>query len=307
MKELVIKILNKFKSFFLEELLLDNEYIKIQNGLILENLIKTKKIVCIEEAEFKVFSQFGEDGIIAYLIDKLEIKNKVFIEFGVEDYSESNTRFLMINKNWTGVIIDGNKKNIEYIKKTYYFWKYKLTAINKFITANNINDLLVSNLPNKNKHVGLLSIDIDGNDFWVLKAISDITADVLILEYNSLFGFKHTITVPYQDNFYRYDHSDTGSYFGASLLALIDLADQKGYKFVGTGSSGVNAFFVNKIHQNKVDVKINYNKAKFRFPTRSKQRSLLSREICLKDIENLKVLDLNSNEIVRIKELNLED
>ena len=86
-------------------------------GKFLSKDYKNKKIDSIEETEFKVFSQFGEDGIIQYLIQNLDIKEKTFCEFGVEDYRESNTRFLLMNNYWTGLVLDGSKSNINKIKK----------------------------------------------------------------------------------------------------------------------------------------------------------------------------------------------
>ena len=81
--------------------------------LVREN--KNEIFLNIQDAEFRVFSQWGEDGIIQYLINKLPIKNKVFIEFGVEDYTEANTRFLLENDNWSGLVMDGSTININKI------------------------------------------------------------------------------------------------------------------------------------------------------------------------------------------------
>ena len=71
----------------------------------------------INNYEFKVFSQWGEDGIIEYLVSNIKIENKTFIEFGVENYEESNTKFLLLNRYWKGLIIDSSPENIDYIKK----------------------------------------------------------------------------------------------------------------------------------------------------------------------------------------------
>ena len=73
------------------------------------NILDSKDL---NDYEFKVSSQWGEDGIIQHLINKIEIKNKVFFEFGVENYTESNTRFLLHNNNWKGLVIDGSVENI---------------------------------------------------------------------------------------------------------------------------------------------------------------------------------------------------
>lgn len=130
-KLLYKKIYNKLNYDVQKALLL--------NGKILSELNNNKqKIKSLDEVEFQVFSQRGEDGIIQYIINKIEIPNKIFIEFGVETYNESNTRFLLMNNNWSGLVIDGDFKNIKYIKEDFIYWKYDITAIQSFITRDNI-------------------------------------------------------------------------------------------------------------------------------------------------------------------------
>src|SRR5688572_5152319 len=127
----------------------------------------------LHDVEFQVFSQWGDDGIIQYLINKIEITNKIFVEFGVENYRESNTRFLLINNNWSGLVIDGSKDNIDYIKKDTVTWAYDLHSKCSFITKENINQIISGFLEKGyEKEIGILSIDIDGNDYWIWKEIS---------------------------------------------------------------------------------------------------------------------------------------
>src|SRR5258708_1454447 len=123
----------------------------------------------IRDAEFRVFSQFGEDGIIQYLIHHVPIKNDTFIEFGVEDYDEANTRFLLVNNNWRGLILDQNPTLAENLRKDSIFWRHDLTAVSSFISAENIDRLIEG--AGFSGDVGLLSIDVDGNDYWVWRAI----------------------------------------------------------------------------------------------------------------------------------------
>jgi hypothetical protein len=196
------------------------------------------------DAEFQVFSQWGEDGIIQYLISRIQIPNKIFIEFGVDDYRECNTRFLLMNNNWSGLAMDGDAPNIERIRSMPFYWRHDLNAKCAFITAENINSLIQET--GIHGDIGLLSIDIDGNDYWVLKAISEriISPRILIVEYNSVFGKEHAITIPYSADFQRTKAHFSNLYFGASLKAFCQLAEVKGYKFVGSNSAGTNAFFV---------------------------------------------------------------
>ncbi|HUR12751.1 MAG TPA: hypothetical protein VM012_15350 [Flavitalea sp.] len=198
----------------------------------------------LSEVEFQVFSQWGDDGIIQYLVNKIDIPNKTFIEFGVEDYTESNTRFLLINNNWTGYVLDGSPENAEYIKNDSVSWRYELHSAGAFITRENINELIGK--VNFEKEVGLLSIDIDGNDYWVWKEINGINPVIVIAEYNSVFGKNTKWTVPYDASFVRRDKHVSNLYYGASLDAFIALGKEKGYHFIGCNSKGNNAYFIRK-------------------------------------------------------------
>jgi hypothetical protein len=216
---------------------------KLLLGRMLANQLKLKNdIENIQDAEFKVYSQWGDDGIIQYLVHKLDIKKRVFIEFGVENYIESNTRFLLMNDNWSGLVMDASEENINYIKNDEIYWKYDLTAKCAFIDVENINSLIAG--AGFSGEVGILSIDIDGNDYWIWKAVNLVSPIIVIVEYNSVFGNKRSITVPYNKHFSRTKEHHSNLYFGASLPALCHLAKAKGYSFVGSDSRGVNAYFV---------------------------------------------------------------
>ena len=121
-------------------------------------------------------------------------------------------------------------------------WRHDITAVAAFITRDNINGLLTDN--GFAGDIGLLSIDIDGNDYWVMEAIDVVSPCILICEYNAVLGDRHAITVPYQADFDRLRAHHSGQYFGASITAIRALAARKGYSFAGTCSNGVNAFFV---------------------------------------------------------------
>ncbi len=190
---------------------------------------------------FKVFSQFDEDGIIQYLINHVPIQNKTFIEFGVENYEESNTRFLLLNNHWQGMVLDACASDIHYIQQDPIYWQYDLQAQRAWITRENINDLLGG--AGFGTDVGLVSIDIDGNDYWIWDAIHSVSPRIVVIEYNSLFGLR-PIAVPYKENFNRTDAHYTNLYYGASLGALEYLAQRKGYLLLGSNIWGHNAFFV---------------------------------------------------------------
>ena len=203
---------------------------------------KKEMINELSEVEFQVFSQWGDDGIIQYLINKLDIPNKTFIEFGVENYTESNTRFLILNNNWTGLVLDASPENIRYIKNDPVSWACELYAKCSFITKENINQIIIDS--GFEKEVGLLSIDIDGNDYWIWKEINCISPIIVIVEYNSLFGVNKNYSVPYDPLFVRGEKHPSNLYYGASLGAFVSLAKDKGYSFIGCNSKGNNAYFV---------------------------------------------------------------
>lgn len=192
--------------------------------------------------EFRVFSQWGEDGIIQWLIRNLDIKYRSFIEFGVQDYTESNTRFLLMHDNWEGLIIDGGKENIDYIKQDEIYWRYSLKAVHAFITAENIDQIFVEH--GFQGPIGILSIDIDGNDYWVWKAIQSVQPDIVVCEYNHRFGKEKALTIPYDAAFVREKAHHSCVYYGASIQAFVHLAEKKGYSLVAGNSNGNNIFFV---------------------------------------------------------------
>lgn len=203
---------------------------------------KINVISNLAEVEFRAFSQWGEDGIIDWLIEKLPGIPETFVEFGVENYRESNTRMLLWLRNWRGLVIDGSKDNIADVKRQDVSWKFDLSSICAFIDKDNINALI--SMAEFRDEIGLLSVDIDGNDYWVWKGIEVINPVIVVCEYNAVFGDLHKITIPYQADFQRTEAHFSNLYFGASLPALIDLGVTKGYAFVGTNSNGCNAFFV---------------------------------------------------------------
>ncbi len=183
-------------------------------------------IIDLTQYEKKVYSQNGEDGIIKKIFETVGAKSRYFVEFGVQNGQECNTRYLREKFGWTGLMMDCDFQN---------------SVINlqkERITAENINDLF------HKYHVpyefDLLSIDIDSNDFYVWKAITDFSPRVVVIEYNS----SHS---PSEDKIIMYDPNqvwDGTNYYGASLLALYKLARSKGYSLIYSDNLAVNAFFV---------------------------------------------------------------
>jgi hypothetical protein len=212
-------------------------------GAVLSRLVRSRSsIAALSEVEFRVYSQFGDDGIIQWLTGKLPALPRRFIEFGVEDYTEANTRFLMVNDHWEGLVLDGAARNMRRLRNRKWFWRHALTATHAFLTRENVDGILASWAGEQ--PVGLLHIDVDGNDYWLWEAIHCIEPGIVIMEYNGVFGSERAITIPYQADFNRRAAHHSGQYAGASLGALAYLADRKGYALVGTNSAGNNAYFV---------------------------------------------------------------
>lgn len=259
----------------------------------------------LSEVEFKVFSQNGEDGVIQYLINKIPIKNDVFIEFGIQDYSESNTRFLLVNNRWSGLVIDCDKAAIARLEKDPIVARYDINTVCTFITKDNINQIIEGE--GIGGEIGLLSIDVDGNDYWVWKAIDVVSPVIVICEYNSIFGPDCPVTIPYEPSFKGLGAHYSHSYFGASLPALCRLAEAKGYDFVGSDSSGTNAFFVRKDSIGSLKpltAKEGYVKIKRRRAQDQSGRPLnISGENSLKLIGDLPVYDVDAMKVYPIKRL----
>jgi hypothetical protein len=279
------------------------ERILLNQGKILGKLNANVRFNKLSDYEFKIFSQWGEDGIIDFLIREIPIDNKTFIEFGVEDFSESNCRFLLMNSDWSGFVIDASITNIEKLKNSYYFWKYNLRALRAFIDKDNVNELLKKS--NFDKDLGILSIDIDGNDYHVLNNINYFNPRIIICEFNPIFGKNQKITVPYDPKFHRTKKHYSNLYWGTSIMALICLLDKRGYTLIGTGMLGCNAYFVKNSYltehlkilaKNPFHYNFNFRESR----DRNGNLNFLTNVERIKEIKDTEVLNLDTNTIEKI-------
>ena len=193
----------------------------------------------LNKAEYQVFSQNGEDGIINEIFNRIGPTNKYFIEFGVENGLECNSTNLLY-QNWQGLWIEGSGTFANETKTRFadIINEGRLKVTEAFINAENIQSLFKD--AGAPAEPDLLSIDIDYNDYYVWKAITDYKPRVVAIEYNSVFRPDTHFVVPYNPT----RTWDKTSYFGASLLALQQLGEEKGYSLVGCSFTGSNAFFV---------------------------------------------------------------
>jgi len=289
----------------------------LREGVVDAKILAAKSIIrqlnadatvrALGETEFRVFSQFGEDGIIQYLIRRANIPPRLttFVEFGVEDYGEANTRFLLLNDNWRGLIMDGSGQSMAAVRAWPLFWKYDLTAKQGFVERDNIDDLMTT--AGFAGEIGLLSIDIDGNDYWIWERISAVSPIIVIVEYNSLFGASRAVCVPYDPSFDHRRAHYSQLYWGCSLRALELLAQRKGYALVGSNSAGVNAFFVKHGHLNgqpMVTAAQAHRDSRYRVSRdRTGQLNFLAGRSRLEEIADMPLFDIERNETVKVGDL----
>jgi len=265
----------------------------------------------INEAEEKIFSQNGEDGIIDYFLEILNISDPKFIEIGVENYIEANTRLLYHIRNSQGLIVD-QSIDINKLTKNLDLWKGRIKVLKKSVSPENINKII--NYEQFNKNLDLFSIDIDGLDFWVIKELPANFAKICIAEYNPLFGSEIEITVPNIENFDRTSYHYSNLCWGVSLKGLISVMKKKNFTFLGTNNLKNNAFFINKdfeqlfkqvIPDGNLELE-KYTDHKFK-ESRDKKGNLnyLSRKDQLKEIEDCQVVNINKSltEKVKLSEL----
>lgn len=252
---------------------IDNLERNFQNILWLNNLSvsdKYKQRDLFKKHEYKVFSQHGEDGILLYIFDKVGTTNKVVVEIGIEDGKECNSANLIINFGWKGLLIEGNKSFAcsaeQYFSSINETHPNKVKIISSFVTRENINSIFDEN--DLYKEIDLLSIDIDGNDYWIWDAIERIEPRVVIIEYNSIFGTSASRTVKYNPIFKSLKEHSSGWYYGASISALNKLAKRKGYTLVACDSSGVNAFFIKNEVMNSIFKELTVDEAFYDQETR---------------------------------------
>jgi hypothetical protein len=195
------------------------------------------------ETGFRVFSQFEEDGKLLFIFSLIGMDNKIFVEIGSDDGINSNSSNLFFNFGWHGLFIDGNSNAIRRGRKFYsrypHPWSFPPYFSCSMVKRENINEIITSS--GISGEIGLLSIDIDGNDYWIWDAITVINPRVVLIETHNEFGMEN-IVVPYDPSyFYPGKHP---VYHGASPVAMAKLAKQKGYRLVGANDLGFNFFFV---------------------------------------------------------------
>jgi len=188
---------------------------------------------------YRVYSQTDEDGILREIFRRIGEGNRLFLEIGAGDGLENNTLFLLV-QGWRGAWIEGSARKAQAAQKTFAaeIAEGRLRVEEHFLTAANV-DKIVGKFAPANE-IDLLSIDLDGNDYYILDAIRSVAPRVIVAEYNAKFPADVVWIMEYNEA-HRWDSTD---YFGASLKALEGLLAVRGYVLVGCNIVGMNAFFV---------------------------------------------------------------
>jgi hypothetical protein len=201
----------------------------------------------LRRAELKVTSENGEDGILLHILSHVGVTDRRVVELGVGDITKCNSTNLALAFGWSGLLLDGSDMLVEAAER-FYAGRLpgggSVRAVRSWLTPENIDSVLAQN--GFEGEIDLLSVDIDGNDYWIWKAIKVIDARVVVVEYNASFGSEEVLIARYDERFNRFDLDPRGWYHGASLAALENLGRAKGYVLVGCDSSGHNAFFVRR-------------------------------------------------------------
>lgn len=212
---------------------------------ILANRSVHKELKILSDAEVSVFSQWGEDGILDYLLQCMQISKPKILEIGAGNFSECNSRFAIQYRNCSAYLVDAREDLKENLEKSFSMWRGTVCAECIFVTPENINEIF----ERANKFmdgIEVLSIDIDGIDYWIAQQLDWSDINIAIVEYNPLFGHHNTVSVPLETFTSRFEQHYSGLYFGASLRSWIELMESNNLVFVGSNRIGNNAFFVKK-------------------------------------------------------------
>lgn len=202
------------------------------------NILQNPLVSQLQQAEKAVYSQHGEDGVLATLLGKIPVKHKFIVEFGAHDgVNMSNSRHLIKDKGWSAFLIEGDKRFYSKLSNVYK-GESTVKILNSFVTPENINQLFTqAGVP---ADFEVLSIDIDSIDYYVWQGLTEFTPKIVVIEYNSVVPPDVEYIVE-RDK--ALELSGT-SKEGASLLAYDRLAREKAYQLIYTELSGANAFFI---------------------------------------------------------------
>lgn len=220
--------------------LIANQYI------LMKKLLTPEEMPSFQDVGFKVHSEFEEDGILLYIFSVIGTTNRRVVEICAGDGINCNAANLIVNHGWEGLLFDGEKYSIQ--KGTEYYAKHPSTFLfppklkHAWLTRDNINHMISDS--GFTGEIDLLSLDIDGNDYYLMDAISVIKPRVIICETHNVIPGDLALTIPYKEDFYFLDGKQNPEFRSVSLLAMQQLLKKKGYRLIGSHRFGFNAIFM---------------------------------------------------------------
>jgi hypothetical protein len=221
------------------QVIISNQY------LLMKESFSPKKLPSFSNVGFQVYSQFEEDGILLFIFSIIGTINKRVVEICASDGKECMAANLIINHGWEGLLFDGDKtcveRGIDFFKSNKSTFLFSPVFVHAWLTKDNINNLIAEN--GFSGDIDLLSLDIDGNDYYIMEAIDVIKPRVIICETNNVVPSDLSLPIPYDPNFNRFSsyHPD---FMSVSLLAMNKLLNRKGYRLIGSHRFGFNAIYM---------------------------------------------------------------
>jgi hypothetical protein len=250
-KNILKKPYRSFKSAFVEPQDKESMYQQIQRQIVnqyrLAKLNGQKPYHSISDAGFRCYSEYEEDGIILYILSMIGFKTKRVVEMCCGSGNECMATNLILNHGFDGYLFDGNQSNIELAKKFFSSKKdcklYPPQISHSWITVENVNDSLRD--VEATGEVDLFSLDIDGNDYWVWKAIEIIKPRLCVFETHNIIPSNLSLTIKYEPDFNCWSkQGHEQDYRSVSLAAMVKLCKVKGYRMIGAHRLGFNVFFL---------------------------------------------------------------
>ena len=235
------KLAKPIAQWFLKHWIRHDELIRVRQQvryLSYSQLLQRTEMSCdLSLYELSIFSQNGEDGVLQEIFRRIGAKSRYFIEIGASS-NEANAVLLADVFGWTGVFFDASPVESSALQLKYA-QSERVRVVQAFVTPQNATDLLSKlDMP---EELDLLSIDVDGNDYWLWDELFSFRPRVVVIEYNSAYGSTESVV-----NDYSAKPWDGTSNFGSSLVAMIALGLRLGYQLVHAETTGVNLFFVRK-------------------------------------------------------------
>ena len=218
----------------------------VSHWRLMQCQLAPKDLPGLHQVGFKVFSQFEEDGLLLYIFSLIGTKNRRVVEVCAGDGKECMSANLIINHGWEGCLFDGNEESVNSGVAFYAShprtWLHPPQFVHAWITRDNINSLLADR--GFVGEIDLLSLDIDGNDYWIWKALHTVSPRVFICETQNAVPHDKAVTQPYSEEFSLDAERYASGFFSASLAAMCKLGAEKGYRLIGVHRYGFNAIFM---------------------------------------------------------------